>query len=174
MSSLSASRSGEAWKHIVKLRDIDDELRCEMLIGSQDYLDDDATVDDTVAGHPPAERSKVAIARCIAIVDRPLSFSPAQTSSGGGNQGEQTSQSPSDHPVDTAILVFPPGGLTLAPSSAAVHVLITGEASLSAPKGSCECILDHLVLSSSPSRDHPSDYAPTGQRRHTWKCRATT
>lgn len=173
ISSLSTSPSGQAPKYTIKLCDIDDELRCEMLIGSQDYPDADAIAERAAVSQPPTERSTVPIARCIAILDRPLSFSPTQSSSEDATEGEHTSESLSNHQIDTAILVFPPAEPPLA-SSTAVHALVTGEASLSTPKGFCKCILEYATLCSLFNRGCLSNYAFAGQRRRVWECRTAT
>ena len=45
---------------------------------------------------------------------------------------------PPDYEVDTALLVFPPGCLAGGSTISAAHALVTGEGSMSAPKGKCE------------------------------------
>ena len=127
----------------VRLEDFDDSLTAKVLVSSPDYLPI-ALGGSTGTSQPPIH----AVARCVAIIDKPLVFTPSEapeTSSAdadGPLEGEEDELSEKPEPprydVDTALLVFPPGCLPNGSATTAVHTLVTGEGSMSAPKGRCE------------------------------------
>ena len=80
---------------------------------------------------PPDSRSASAtstIARCIAIIDKPLDFL---------SQKDFDTQESPQSTVDTALVIFPPSVLPGGSGTTAAHVFVTGEGSMSAPKGNC-------------------------------------
>ncbi|OSX60621.1 hypothetical protein POSPLADRAFT_1147731 [Postia placenta MAD-698-R-SB12] len=125
-------------KHRLKLHDLDEELKCDLIVSSSDFLlggslslSDDIQMENTHA-----------IARGIAIIDRPLSFSTTEQASSieppdpvdyATTDAEQLS--PTREQLDTALLVLPPSSLPDGSSTVAVNILTTGEGSLSAPRG---------------------------------------
>lgn len=201
ISSLSSS-SPSPPKHILRLADFPDPLSCSLLISSPSYSPPYATATPVLP--PPSSSapfsafsSNYTVARCIAIIDCPLSLGVPATPStdDGAADSDPTDEDPvaSDSapalllaPVlDTAVLVFPPGSLSNGGSStAAATVLLTGEGTMSCPKGKCASILHsssfivffssfiflHFCLptesdiqgsSTSPSRSHRLQTTPT-------------
>jgi len=71
------------------------------------------------------------IARCVAVVDAPISFTNANQQSDGSE----------DTPMDTTVVVFPPKTLNDGGSSDAknpVFVLVTGDGTMCCPRGKCK------------------------------------
>ncbi|KAH9843639.1 FAD/NAD-P-binding domain-containing protein [Rhodofomes roseus] len=135
------SQSEEGRKYKIILEGLDESLTCDLLIASSGYplpefpraVTNDSTDNESSNIHP--------IARAIVVVDRPLSFSspevpPASTASDAeGADTEEEEQTPQKQELDTALLVFPPSSLEGGSSVAVASVLVTGEGSISAPKG---------------------------------------
>ncbi|KAI0706927.1 FAD/NAD(P)-binding domain-containing protein [Cerioporus squamosus] len=139
----SASRPANA-RYSVKLEDFDEQLTAKVLVSSPDY------VPSSLRGAVPAntgasQRPAYAVARCVAVIDRPLMFTPSEAPDDassadavGPTEAAEDEMSekpePPKYDVDTALLVFPPGSLHNGLTTAA-HALVTGDGSMSAPKG---------------------------------------
>ncbi|KZT13206.1 FAD/NAD(P)-binding domain-containing protein [Laetiporus sulphureus 93-53] len=138
------SSSGQ--RHKVELHDLEEKLICDVVVSPLDYLpsDIDATTVPSLGPTPTYP-----VARCIAIIDRPLSFTtpdattenPSEPISDDGadssrerEKAEEMAEEAKEE-VDTALLVFPPSTLPENSGEVAVNVLITGEGSMSAPRG---------------------------------------
>ncbi len=140
----SASRPASA-RYSVKLEDFDEQLTAKVLVSSPDYVP--YSLGGTVpANSGPSQQPPHAVARCIAIIDKPLVFTPSEddTSSADADRPTEGAEDdlsekpqPPKYDVDTALLVFPPGSLPNG-STMAAHVLVTGDGSISAPTGRCE------------------------------------
>lgn len=137
------SPNAERRRYSLRIDDVEESIESDVLIASHDY----------VSIVPPSKSSSAtsigadshSIAHCIAIIDRPISFSESEPPSTTTEISPDTefieeTLGPADQKVqlDTAILVFPPGSVTGGSETAAVHALVTGEASMSSPKGKCE------------------------------------
>ncbi len=131
----------------VDVEDVPDPLFCKLVIaspGMTGYLPPKWDLTWVAAGTEGGERA-LKIARCIAIIDFPISFSPRESSvveeGNGGDQDrepDRDDQAPSSSlpsPIDTGILVFPPSLLPGGSASRAATVLVTGESAMSAPRG---------------------------------------
>jgi hypothetical protein len=122
----------------VDIEDVPDPLFCKLVIaspGMTGYLPPEW--DPTwVAAGTEGEEEAWSIARCIAIIDFPISFSPRESfvveEGSGGDQPDLETPPP---PIDTGILVFPPSSLPGGSTSRAATVLVTGESAMSAPRG---------------------------------------
>jgi hypothetical protein len=100
-----------------------------------------------------------AVARCIAIIDRPLSLGvpapaapseePTPFEDAANDDASIPDPPPSSPALDAAVLVFPPSSLPTGTgsSNAAATALVTGEGTMSCPKGKCSSFRS-LVLSS--------------------------
>ncbi|KAI0676664.1 FAD/NAD(P)-binding domain-containing protein [Trametes maxima] len=133
----STSSSGPRYE--ITLEDFNEAITAKMIVSSPDYVPS-----PTPAGssHTPI----VTVVRCVAVIDKPLVFTPSEqpeeeprvdSEEGGDVLDDETSTRPTvpNYEVDTAVLVFPPGSLADGSSTEAAHLLVTGEASLSAPRG---------------------------------------
>lgn len=140
-------------RYIVELEDFDEPLTGKILLASPDYVSPGPTVNLPSSSNSALSNSVYAVARCVAIVDRPLSFTPAdpleepaaaqaEAEDATDDEAEETPSAPlpPNYEVDTAVLVFPPGSLAGGSSTTAAHVLVTGEGSMSAPRGKCESL----------------------------------
>jgi hypothetical protein len=118
----------------LKLEEFPDDLSCDVMVSPQDYVVPElfsvaATMPSSTCGR------NYAIARCIAIIDQPISFHPTGFSSINTEIPQPAFPSPEAHAVDNVVLIFPPASLGNGSSKASVTVLITGESSMSAPNG---------------------------------------
>jgi RAB protein geranylgeranyltransferase component A len=107
-------------RYSVSLTCLDESIDCDLLISSIE---------------PPDQRGcgvTARVARCIAIINEPLVF--ART---GVDTPTEGSPQPTDTVVDTALVIFPPSVLPGGSETTAAHVFVTGEGSMSAPKGNC-------------------------------------
>jgi RAB protein geranylgeranyltransferase component A len=121
----ASSLTSNQRQHNIVLQDFDESISCDLVITSPDYIQKavDAKTNKTSA-----------LARCIAIIDQPLVFSPFKSDH---QLGDPTSDSTDAFAVDTAVLIFPPSCLADYPNDTAVHAFVTGEGSMSAPKSRC-------------------------------------
>ncbi|KAJ7717058.1 FAD/NAD-P-binding domain-containing protein [Mycena maculata] len=143
VESIASSASVSPPKHIVRLADFPEPFSCSLLISSASYSSPNATPipPPESSAHPfSAASPNYAVARCIAIIDRALSIgAPAAPST---DSDVEPASAPSDEdaapptPVlDTAVIVFPPSYLPGGSSAVAATVLLTGEGTMSCPRG---------------------------------------
>ncbi len=134
--ALSPLASEPLWRII--LEDFDQEVRCSVVVTPLDYVPSNLRSSPLPSpGSPPG----CTFARGVAIVDKPIEFLPSalvnqpgeHSSDSTGDQGEDET----DHIVDTALLVFPPDSVEGGSTTTSVNLLITGEASMSTPRGNC-------------------------------------
>lgn len=131
---LSISASGGMYK--VDVEDVPDPLFCKLVIASSSmakYLPPEWELKRVEAG--PEADEPLSIARCIAIIDFPITFAAAPEEESNAEQDQRPSSPSSPPPVDTGILVFPPSSLPGGSTSRAATVLITGEGAMAAPRG---------------------------------------
>lgn len=125
----------------LQLEDVSEELTCKLVLSAPDYAKLLPSSDESPASVPPSSDTvEYTMARGIAILDSPLSFTGfiAQSDMPTDSEAEvDPAPSPSSD-VDTAILVFPPGSVPGGLKSTAVHAIVSGEASMSSPRGKCE------------------------------------
>ncbi|GJE83975.1 FAD/NAD(P)-binding domain-containing protein [Phanerochaete sordida] len=131
-------------QYTIQLGDVTEAVTCDVLISSHDYASFlPSSSASAVTPLPSTGHVDCTWARCVAVLDRPLSFSALRQDHEGSDetsQGESKDENgepptPSKKEVDTAVLVFPPWSVPTGSQSTAVHVLVTGEASMSSPKG---------------------------------------
>ncbi|KAA1465894.1 FAD/NAD(P)-binding domain-containing protein [Dentipellis sp. KUC8613] len=130
-------------KYVIELDDFPEPFTADIILSSPDHLPKELAA----TAHRPTSEAPVfphTVARCVAIIDRPLAFPPATPAEGAPpneedpDTAEQTEEAPStpEHKaVDTSVLVFPPSSLEGGSTTAAVHAFITGQGSMSAPQG---------------------------------------
>ncbi|KAF7790767.1 hypothetical protein EIP86_001724 [Pleurotus ostreatoroseus] len=128
--SRAATTGPSEREYTIELEDFSEPLRCNVLVTSSDDMPAAATSDFSTPD----------VARCIAVINTPIRFRTAASSAPeepvtvSGEEVTPPSPAPDDQ-VDTALLVFPPGSIPDGSPDAAVNVLITGEGSMSAPRG---------------------------------------
>ncbi|KAI0056682.1 FAD/NAD-P-binding domain-containing protein [Artomyces pyxidatus] len=127
-------------KYVVELEDFPEPMTADLIISSASLLPEGLR---ETAHFLPQQTSSTVLsrARCIAIIDRPISFptslradedpSPEPASVADTNPVPSVDNSP----VDTSVVVFPPSSLEGGSSTSAVHAFITGQGSMSAPQG---------------------------------------
>jgi hypothetical protein len=135
-------------RYTVELENFPDSIYCHMIISSSSYVP--PQLKDRVHQLSPPQQAQIksdvtSIARCIAIIDRPLSLRPLELNTEPTDALEIERELDTDPvsqntrvAVNTAILVFPPSSVSGALTSNSATVLITGEGSLSTPKGKCK------------------------------------
>ena len=150
----TSSTSGPSHsRYRVELEDFSEELTATVLVSSADYIP---------ASDPPNASDQhdiCPVARCIAVIDRPLVFTPSEISEESvpaDVEGEDSAEGieddsagrppPPTYDVDTALLVFPPGSLENGSPTTAAHVLVTGEGSMSTPRGKCEFLVITVLI----------------------------
>ena len=146
------SASGD--KFVVNLDDLPEPLTADVLFAAHDQL--------PLSLHPlPAQDTHISfIARCIAVIDKPITFPPLLSSdeglsedevesaivtSGNEDAGGQSSESATQPElpaeaslVDTSIIIFPPCSVNGGSSTTAAQAFTTGAGTLSAPQGKCK------------------------------------
>ncbi|KAE9410705.1 FAD/NAD(P)-binding domain-containing protein [Gymnopus androsaceus JB14] len=127
IASITRNADSEDSTYTVKLEDFPEPITCDLIISSASRLP---------AGVAEAEMNllSASIARCICIIDKPLSFAPPKQSTSDqvvepAGEGENETPSPSAPALDTGVLVFPPSSLPNGSDSAA--------GTMSVPKGKC-------------------------------------
>ena len=142
---ISEDKSASPPRYSVELEDFPEKLTCNLIISSKDHVPPHLLpAAKHVSPSTPSNgmQSYSSVARCIAIIDRPVSFSsiPPQSSPSETESPENPASSPDDPHVniDTAVLIFPPSSLPGGSATTAVHVLFTGEACMATPSGKCK------------------------------------
>jgi len=139
---------------LLKLDEFPDCLSCDVMVSPQDYLVPELFSAATVIPSSTDGRN-YAIARCIAIIDKPISFHSSGFFSINTQISQPTFPPPgAPHSIDNGVLIFPPASLEKGSSKASATVLITGESSMSAPKGK------HIIYLSVPILDNDIDSSP--------------
>lgn len=136
-------------KYEVELEDVPDKLTCNLIIATPEVVSHIQSTRKYVprSDVPTSAQEYSSIARCIAIIDRPISFSanvsPSETS--GECSGTDITATPPLE-IDTAVLVFPPSSLPTGSATTAVHAFFTGEGSMSTPSGKSESDYQTTIL----------------------------
>ncbi|KAF8165133.1 GDP dissociation inhibitor-domain-containing protein [Crassisporium funariophilum] len=146
------------------LEDFPDVLSCNLIISSSSYVPPELKGEAYHLPRPMPDRPSsgaATIARCVAIIDRALSLqsrnSDTETIGSSGNDGEGEAK-PSQAlgtGLDTGVLVFAPSSVAGGSTSVAATALITGEGSLSTPKGKWLVYIGLPILSELESLDSP-------------------
>ncbi|TCD69182.1 Rab proteins geranylgeranyltransferase component A [Steccherinum ochraceum] len=124
-----SSTASPRTRYTLALQDFPEQLSCDVLISTHDYLDPSLK---SQATRISSDRPSQAIARCIAVIDKPIVFRSSQFSNSQGASEDETDGSTQ---VDTALLIFPPSCLEAGSSTAAANVLISGPQAYAAPEG---------------------------------------
>jgi hypothetical protein len=121
----------------IQVEDLPDQLTTDIIITAEDHVEEALVPLVKPLDVHASEGVPEAVARCIAILERPVSFDPReQMESRVDDMVEEQEQREKE--VDTGIIVFPPGSLPGGSREVAVTALITGEGSMSSPRGKCK------------------------------------
>ena len=144
------------YRYGVELENFPESLSCHMIISSSSYIPPqlEGRVHQLSPHQAQTGPDATSIVRCIAIIDRPLSFQRLEPNAEPVDALEAETDLDTDPAsqntrmaVDTAILIFPPSSVSGASTSNSATVLITGEGSLSTPKGKCKFFFFHKLSS---------------------------
>ena len=150
---IAAATSASGDKFVANLDDLPEPLTADVLVAAHDQL--------PLSLHPfPARDTHISlIARCIAVIDQPISFPPLLSSdeglsedevkpasvTAGDDAGGQSSESTTEPEspveaqlVDTSLIIFPPRSVNGGSSTDAAQAFTTGAGTLSAPQGKCK------------------------------------
>ncbi|KAG6853708.1 hypothetical protein C0991_002124 [Blastosporella zonata] len=129
-------------RYSVTLDDFPDTLTSHVIISSASRLPPHIS---HLAKHligPDVEHNSTAslsVARGIAIIDRGIVFPPTVTSSTIKDEDEDSPDPATEPrpptPLDAGVIVFPPSSITGGSTDAAATVLVTGESTMSTPRG---------------------------------------
>lgn len=119
-------------EYTIELDDFPEPLLCDVLVAASDYMPGSTS-----------DFSAPNVARCVAVISKPVRFSadtpdPSEVPETGTEEEALSPNPVPDGQVDTALLVFPPGCIPYGSFDTAVNVLVTGEGSMSAPRGQCK------------------------------------
>ena len=133
--------SDDKGRYVVDLDDFPEHLTTDLIISSPDLLPENLR---KISSVPPAQGPSMtqSVARCIAILDAPPQF-PATLTPETTESSTETEEGPTqshDKPIDTSVIVFPPSSIADGSDTVALHAFITGEGSMSAPKGKCKLV----------------------------------
>ncbi|KAF7776099.1 hypothetical protein Agabi119p4_4492 [Agaricus bisporus var. burnettii] len=127
-------------QYSVTLEDIPGPLRTDVIIGTNPYVSNQFLSRRQYS--PLSSDLKAAykanpIARCIAIIESPISMSfPSKVGEDDNEDSEQEENARNTNgKVDTAVLVLPQGSVSGGSSKFSAVALMTGEGTLSTPKG---------------------------------------
>jgi len=128
------------------MEDFPETIHCNVMISAA-HLVPTHLIQDTIQLSSPAydkTHADLAMARCIAIVDKPIFCLPSEQSQTLADAVPEASlvtpeMAPNDMPpqIDTGVLVFPPSTVPGGSTTFAATVLVTGESSMATPKGKC-------------------------------------
>ena len=142
-----------SYRYTVELENFPDSLFSHMIISSSSYVPPhlkDRVHQLSPPGQAQTKPDVTSIARCIAIIDRPLSLRPLTepTDALETERGLDTDSASQNTriAVDTGILIFPPSSVSGASTLTSATVLITGEGSLSTPKGKCKFFFSRFII----------------------------
>lgn len=146
----SESDSSKSYRrYSVTLEDIPGPLHARVIIGTCPYMSSQFLSRPRYSPLSPdlkAIYKANPIARCVVIIENPISMSfPSkegyrEDENEDGEQEESTSNA--NDKVDTAVLVLPQGSVDGGSSKFSAVALLTGEGTLSTPKGKCKRNLD--------------------------------
>jgi hypothetical protein len=140
------------YRYSVTLEDIPEPLYAHIILGSTSYVPDQIrgqALRPTVSTSFKSSYTLASVARCVAILEHPIvPHRPVSVSDDAEDEDDdeedidrdgqpQAEGNPKDKALDTAVLVFPPGSLSGGSPDSPAVVLMTGEGTLSAPKGKC-------------------------------------
>lgn len=154
IEEITTPKSASGDKFVANLDDLPEPLTADVLVAAHDQIP------LSLNPLPAQDTHSSLIARCIAVIDKPITFPPllssdeglsedevesAPVTSGNEDAGGQSSESatqpelPTEAPlVDTSIIIFPPCSVNGGSSTTAAHAFTTGSGTLSAPQGKCK------------------------------------
>jgi hypothetical protein len=148
IEEITAPTSAAGDKFVANLDDLPEPLTADVLVAAHDQLP------LSLHHFPTRDTHMSPIARCIAVIDKPIPFPPLLSSDEGlsedevepapinedaGGQSSESPESPAEAPlVDTSITIFPPRSVNGGSSTHVAQAFTTGAGTLSAPQGKCK------------------------------------
>ncbi|KAH7924843.1 FAD/NAD(P)-binding domain-containing protein [Leucogyrophana mollusca] len=129
------SETSRQSRYTIEVEGIPESLISQCLISSPHHVPEhlcSLAASTSTLGPTTGILQAVAVARCIAIVERPILLNSPPPGTSHGDEGPTVAEAPEP---DTSILVFPPGSLPHGSTTSSVHVLTTGPGTMSAPAG---------------------------------------
>lgn len=116
----------------VRIHEFPDMMTSDLILASPDLLTDDlkSRAKQVAAPTTSIGAQPTSVARAVVTLDYPIAFGAAPIPAEEGSAEDDT-----DTAVDTGVIVFPPSSLAGGSSNVAVTALVTGEGSMSTPRG---------------------------------------
>ncbi|KAJ3563993.1 hypothetical protein NP233_g8579 [Leucocoprinus birnbaumii] len=164
----STDPSQRPYRYSVTLEDIPEPLCAHVVVGPPNCIPERMRrhrQDSPIAHSYKASYTPTCVVRCVAIVEHPIvphAFSPQNdepsdyddhdddTDADARDSQPEGAAGAADKVLDTEVLVFPPGTLDGGSADASAVVLVTGEGTLSAPKGKYIVYIGLPVISNNP------------------------
>ncbi|KAL0567800.1 hypothetical protein V5O48_014193 [Marasmius crinis-equi] len=126
-------------QYAIQMDEFPELLTCKALISSASRIPVDLLPAEQLSQLRKAPGS-ASIARCITIIDQPISFlppghEPTPPEPADEEESEEDATPPIPKSMDVGILIFPPSSLPSGKAAASVDVLIVGEGTMSTPQG---------------------------------------
>ncbi|KAL0949116.1 hypothetical protein HGRIS_009203 [Hohenbuehelia grisea] len=118
----------------VTLDDFPEPLTCDLVISSRKHLPESLSVQASYIPPHNVPHPNISVARCVAIIDRALTFSTSTQPSFVDGE-ESASPRPDDESPDAAMIVFPPSSVEGGSNSASATAILMGEGTMSTPAG---------------------------------------
>ncbi|KAF5363533.1 hypothetical protein D9756_000567 [Leucocoprinus leucothites] len=157
--------SPKPYHYSVTLEDIPECLHARAILSSPSYIPDQMNNQSQCPAITPPFRASytpTCAVRCIAIIEHSILLHPPAPENNdvndddsgdedGGDDQPEEEEGPIDKALDTAVLVFPPNSLNGGSPDSSAVVLMTGEGTLSAPKGKYILYIYLPVFSNGPA-----------------------
>ncbi|KAK1220723.1 hypothetical protein PQX77_016549 [Marasmius sp. AFHP31] len=145
-------------QYVIQMHEFPEPLTCKVLISSASRIPDSLLSSSRLSELRKASGSST-FARCMAIIDKPLSFRPPGQEDTppepepDGEEAEADTPPQSPKSMDAGILIFPPSSLPGGKATSTVDVLIQGEGTMSTPQGKWIVYLTTI----NPANESPED-----------------
>ncbi|ESK86415.1 rab escort protein [Moniliophthora roreri MCA 2997] len=152
-------------EYIIHFDEWSEALTCKVMISSATRIPRELLPESKHA-QLRHDACSTTVARCVAIIDKPLSFVPTRETGQSGTTeteagNDEQASSPSSDQIDAGVLIFPPDSLSSGSASSAVDVLIVGEGTMSTPQGKWILYLSTLNPENIPPKDLLQPYLDT-------------
>lgn len=140
-SETSIDPASRPYHYSLNLEDIPESLYARVILGPASYTQHQVNGPSSfISPSFQPSYTLTSVVRCVAIIEHAITLhlpSLGVDDTNDDNDDDENMEG-EDKALDTAILVFPPNSLDGGSSQYSAVVLITGEGTLSTPKGKCE------------------------------------